>query len=183
MDYSLPGSSDHGILQARILEWVAIPFSRASSQPRDWTHVWCIARDTLSSKPPGKPKNTKVCSLSLLQQILLTQKSNQGLLFCRQIIYQLSYQGSPEKKETQFFIHLMLQPCFATWGEVCFCSQLSEGGFIYQNIMILREEADLGDQGVPAWSRSSAFFFFFCLPAKRGHHSSRESAYCHSAIK
>jgi len=35
MDYSLLGSSVHGILQARILEWVAIPFSRGSSQPRD----------------------------------------------------------------------------------------------------------------------------------------------------
>jgi len=36
LDYSPPGSSVHGILQARILEWVAIPFSRGSSQPRDW---------------------------------------------------------------------------------------------------------------------------------------------------
>ena len=36
---SLPGSSVHGILQARILEWVAIPFSRGSLQPRDWTWV------------------------------------------------------------------------------------------------------------------------------------------------
>ena len=34
-DYSLPGSSVHGILQAKILEWVAIPFCRGSSQPRD----------------------------------------------------------------------------------------------------------------------------------------------------
>ena len=39
MDCSLPGSSVHGILQARILEWVAISFSRGSSQPRDWTQV------------------------------------------------------------------------------------------------------------------------------------------------
>ena len=39
MDYSLPGSSIHGILQARTLEWVAMPFSRGSSQPRDWTQV------------------------------------------------------------------------------------------------------------------------------------------------
>ena len=38
-----PGSSVHGILQARILEWVAIPFSRASSWPRDQTQVSCIA--------------------------------------------------------------------------------------------------------------------------------------------
>ena len=40
---SPPGYSVHGILQTRILEWVAIPFSRGSSQPRDWTHVSCIA--------------------------------------------------------------------------------------------------------------------------------------------
>ena len=38
-----PGSSVHGILQAIILEWVAIPFSRGSSQPRDWTEVSCVA--------------------------------------------------------------------------------------------------------------------------------------------
>ena len=37
MNYSLPGSSIHGILQARILEWLTIPFSRRSSQLRDWT--------------------------------------------------------------------------------------------------------------------------------------------------
>ena len=43
MDCSLPGSSVHGILQARILEWVAISFSRISSQPRDWTWVSRIA--------------------------------------------------------------------------------------------------------------------------------------------
>ena len=41
MDCNPPGSSVHGILQARILEWVAIPFSRGSSQPRDWTQVSC----------------------------------------------------------------------------------------------------------------------------------------------
>jgi len=39
IDCSPPGSSVHGLLQARILEWVAIPFSRRSSQPRDWTQV------------------------------------------------------------------------------------------------------------------------------------------------
>ena len=43
MDYSLPSSSVHGILQAKILEWVAIPFSRESSQPADQTQVFCIA--------------------------------------------------------------------------------------------------------------------------------------------
>ena len=43
MDCSLAGSSVHGILQVRILEWAAISFSRGSSHPRDWTQVSCIA--------------------------------------------------------------------------------------------------------------------------------------------
>ena len=43
MDCSPPGSSVHGILQARILEWAAISFSRGSSWPRDQTRVSCIA--------------------------------------------------------------------------------------------------------------------------------------------
>ena len=42
MDRSLPGSSVHGILQARILEWGAVPFSRGSSQPRDRTRISCV---------------------------------------------------------------------------------------------------------------------------------------------
>ena len=44
MDWSLPGFSVHGILQARILEWVAISFSKGSSWPRDWTHISCTGR-------------------------------------------------------------------------------------------------------------------------------------------
>ena len=43
MDCTLPGPSVHGILQASILEWIAIPFSRRSSSPRDGTQVCCIA--------------------------------------------------------------------------------------------------------------------------------------------
>ena len=43
MDCSPPSSSVHGILQARILEWVATAFSRGSSWPRDWTHVSCVS--------------------------------------------------------------------------------------------------------------------------------------------
>ena len=49
--------------------------------------------DFLPAEPLGKPKNTGVGSLSLLQQIFPTQELNQGLLHCRQILYQLSYQG------------------------------------------------------------------------------------------
>ena len=84
----------HGILHPRILEWVALPFSRASSQPRDRMQVSALQVDSLPAEPPGKPKNAGVGSLSLLQWIFLIQESNQDLLNCRQILYQLSYQGS-----------------------------------------------------------------------------------------
>ena len=55
MDHSLPRSSVYGISQARILEWVAISFSRGSSQPRDWTCVNCIVRQNLYCWGPENP--------------------------------------------------------------------------------------------------------------------------------
>ena len=109
-------STVHGILQARILEWVAVPFSRGSSQQRARTQVshiaglfftsWATRKpknigvdtrfepgspalqvDSLPAEPLGKPKNTGVGSLSLLQWIFPTQESNRGLLHCRHIVY------------------------------------------------------------------------------------------------
>ena len=62
-----PRYTVHGILQARMLEWVAFPFSWRSSQARDWTQVSHMQVDYLPAEPPGKPKNTGVGSLSLLQ--------------------------------------------------------------------------------------------------------------------
>ena len=81
MDYSLLGSSVHGILQAKILE----------------------------------------CCHFFLQRILPTQESNPGLLLCRQILYQLSYEGSPnyflevkrDKKDTVLLAFLVQ---FGNWG-------------------------------------------------------------------
>ena len=54
MDCSSPGSSVHGILQARILEWVAVSFSRASSQSRDWTQIFHIAGGFFTIWATGK---------------------------------------------------------------------------------------------------------------------------------
>ena len=45
----------HGILQARILEWVAVAFSRGSSQPRDGTQAPTLQADSLPAEPQGKP--------------------------------------------------------------------------------------------------------------------------------
>ena len=68
-----------------------------------------LQADSLPSEPPGKPKNTGVGSLFLLQWIFLTQESKRGLLHCRQILYRLSYQG-------RIVSHLATRK-----GEVCFC--------------------------------------------------------------
>ena len=59
----------HGILQARILEWVAFPFSGGSSQPR----CPVLQADSLPAEPQGKPMGIGIGSQFLLQQIFLTQ--------------------------------------------------------------------------------------------------------------
>ena len=132
---SPPGSSVHGISQARILEWVAISSSRVSSHSRDLTS--CICRQILyhwttreapiitdeseseshsvvsnSLRPQGlyspwnsPGQNTGVGSLLLLQGIFPTQGSNPGLLPCRWILYQLSHKGSPINDDERQTIH------------------------------------------------------------------------------
>ena len=69
-DCSLPGFSVHGISQVRILEWVAILFSRRSSQPRDWTPVSCIAGRFLPIWATRERKGKYTCSL--LPSLLLS---------------------------------------------------------------------------------------------------------------
>ena len=67
----------------------------AGLEPRSPT----LQADSLPVEPQGKPKNTGVGSLSLLQWIFTTQELNWGLLNCRQILYQLSYEASPWPRE------------------------------------------------------------------------------------
>ena len=111
--YNAMDSSVHGILQARIWEWVAIPFPRGSSGPRDQTHILCVSctdkwilyhlshqgspwvqcvceshsvvSDSLRLYSPwdSPGQNTGVSSRSLLQGIFPSQGSNPGLLHCR----------------------------------------------------------------------------------------------------
>ena len=160
-----PGSFVHGILQARILEWVAFPFSRGSYKPRlnpglphcrwilyhlsfqgsprilEWvaypfssgsfrprnrTGVSCIAggfftkwaireaqviQSCLTLWPHGlysswnsPGQNTGVGSLSLLQGVFPNQGSNQGLLYSRWILYQVSYQRSSSDVSTYCYL-------------------------------------------------------------------------------
>ena len=67
--------SVHGILQARILEWVAMPSSRGSSWPRDPTHISCFAGGFFTAEPPRKP-NIDNTSLYYFRNILNTLESN-----------------------------------------------------------------------------------------------------------
>ena len=77
MGCSLLGSSNHGIFQARILEWVAISFSRGSSQSKDWTHVFCIGRQILyhwttrEVQPPISPRKKDKMNNFLLTHLTL----------------------------------------------------------------------------------------------------------------
>ena len=70
MNCSLPGSSVHGILQARILEWVAVPFSRGSSQAGTEPRSPTLQADFLLSEPPGIA--TAVAAAAKLLQSCLT---------------------------------------------------------------------------------------------------------------
>ena len=77
--------------------WSGLPCPPSGDLPDPGIKPRCPAlqTDSLPSEPPGKPKNTGVGSWSLLQGIFSSHELNQGLLHCRQILYQLSYQGSP----------------------------------------------------------------------------------------
>ena len=82
----------HGILQDRKLQWVAFPFSRGSSQPRDQTQVSYIAGRFFTSWATREAQEyTWVGGPFLLQWIFLIQEWNWGLLHYRQILYQLSH--------------------------------------------------------------------------------------------
>ena len=91
MDYTVDG-----ILQARTLEWVVFSFSMGFSQPRARTQVSHIAGGFFAIWATREAEEYwGVGSLSFLEWIFLTQESNQGVLHCRQILYQLSYQERP----------------------------------------------------------------------------------------
>ena len=72
MDFSLSGSSVHGIHQARILEWISMPSSRGSSQPKDpicVSGVSCIEGSSLPPAPPGRPINTGFHGASTIKSL------------------------------------------------------------------------------------------------------------------
>ena len=96
MDSSPPGTSVHGDSPGKEY-WSGLPCPLPGDLPNPGieSRSPALQANSLLSEPPVMPKNTGVSSLSLLQGIFLTQESNQGLLHCRYILYELSYQGGP----------------------------------------------------------------------------------------
>ena len=99
MDCSPPDSSVHGDFPGRNTG-SGLPCPPLGDLPNPGTEPRspALQADSLPSEPSGKPKKTGVGSLSLLQGIFPTQESNRGLWHCSQILYQLSYQGSPKEQ-------------------------------------------------------------------------------------
>ena len=87
----------HGILQARILEWVAFPFSKGSSQPRDRTEVSHIAGGFFTSWTTREANNTGVGRLSVLEWIFLTQKIEVGFPALQGDSLPAELQGKPQE--------------------------------------------------------------------------------------
>ena len=128
----------HGILQARILEWVAFPFSRRSSKPRDQTQVSCIASGFfLPAEPQGKPKNIGVGSLSLLQLIFLTQESKSGLLIVDSLPTELSGMPTFQNLRLSPFSLVIPNPfqCFSD-GYQCFKFKLKISRHLFNRIIL-----------------------------------------------
>ena len=105
---SLPGFSVHGILQARILEWVSIVFSRESSQPRDQTRVSCICRQSLyhlryqgssTREEKNATKNITICPSCGMPAV--------GFTSC----YTL-YSSSPSSKTRYYYPHYSIITCW-----------------------------------------------------------------------
>ena len=115
MDRGPPGSSVHGISQARILQWVAISFSGGSSQPRGQTHVSCTAGRSFTSELPGMPmsglftfwKKKSLCSCYSCALITcLLCSSEMGILTSTALLHRIVRQVTSDilLQEMVFFI-------------------------------------------------------------------------------
>ena len=117
MDYTLLGFSDHGILQARILEWVAMPFSRGSSQPRDRTHVFflpVLASWFFTTSAPWEAPVKTSQSCSYEASTLCEWPPNWGMLCCQDQYLSIQFFISQGKTAQMFlfaiFSCLLLHP-------------------------------------------------------------------------
>ena len=121
MDWGSPGSSIYGISQSRILEWVAIPFVRGSSQPRGWTWSPTLQADSLLceplEKPPGKPLllGTLIWLLLYVFPILNCFQHIVCFLFILQNL---------------FYLYVLFSICYSFWKLTCSCIFLCKPRYV-----------------------------------------------------
>ena len=174
MDHTLPGSSGPlGFSRQEYWRGLSCPppgdLPNSGMEPRS-PALWV---DSLPSEPPGKSKNTGVGSLSLFQGIFPTQESNQGLLHCRRILYQLSHHESPGcyvyfttiKKKGKISKYLQSSCNWViAFTLVLTCSILAGAGFLEECRHPLRlQEAHLPSLGIwyrGTWEETRASLFW-----------------------
>ena len=113
MDCSLLGSSVHGILHAIILEWVAISFSRGSSQPRDLTCISCIVGRFFSAEPPEKP--VCVCVYTYIYMYIYTYMCIYVCVCIYIYIYIYIYINFPSRAKKKIATHPLGVLCLLLW--------------------------------------------------------------------
>ena len=123
MDCNLPGSSVHGILHARILEWVAMPSSRGSSWPRNWTPVSCIAGKFFTV---WATREAQLVSLRVLKCETLTSYNRTTIDVCLKIPI-CRTQSRPTKSE-----HLGM------WNRSSYTSDVSHAYLVLESIILFQ---------------------------------------------
>ena len=134
MDCSLPDSSVHGILHARILEWVVMPSSRGSFQPRDQTLVSyssCIVGKFFLAETPGKPA-IDICSVQLLSCVQLFA-----------IPWTAAHQAFLSITNTQSLLKLMSIKSVMPSNHLILCHPLLLLRSIFPNIRVFSNESAL----------------------------------------
>ena len=127
IDWGSPGSSIYGISQSRILEWVAIPFVRGSSQPRSWTWSPTLQADSLLCEPLKKPLGKPLLLGALIWLLLYVFpilnffQHNVCILFILQDL---------------FYLYVLFSICYSFWKLTCSCIFLCKPHYV-RNVMRL----------------------------------------------
>ena len=125
MDCSPPGSSVHGILQARILKWDVISFSRGSSKPRLKARSPALQANSLPSEPPGKPQEYWWVAICFPRGFF--QPKDQTCI-AGEMLYSLSHQGWGQKPA---FLTMLQQDV------MCLSSQAVQYSIIKDQLVVL----------------------------------------------
>ena len=134
LDCSLPGSSVHGILQAKILEWIAIPFSKESSSPRDRVQISCIpgrfltiwaTREAQSKNIVAISKANNLCSCVVFCQVFTMDGKTKPSIYCRELSYKKQRNWIKDLKRILHEMSGSSDSCFHDYSDLKLLASLS----------------------------------------------------------